>query len=60
VRPLPEPLHPWLQDGPLYFGAIVGRCANRIANARFTMPNGKQYSLTANDPPHALHGEWHW
>ena len=38
-----------------YFGAIVGRCANRIANATFTL-EGKQYKLNANNAPHHLHG----
>ncbi|MBO5851980.1 MAG: galactose mutarotase, partial [Clostridia bacterium] len=38
-----------------YAGAIVGRVANRIANARF-MLNGKEYNLSKNNGEHALHG----
>ena len=38
-----------------YFGAIVGRSANRIKDATFTL-EGKQYKLNANDAPHHLHG----
>ena len=38
-----------------YFGVIVGRVANRIANARFKL-DGKEYKLLANNGPHALHG----
>jgi aldose 1-epimerase len=41
--------------GHPYFGAIVGRVANRIMNAAFTL-EGTRYSLAANDPPHHLHG----
>ena len=40
---------------PPYFGAIVGRVANRIGNAAFTL-EGKRYTLAANDAPHHLHG----
>lgn len=39
----------------LYFGAVVGRVANRIADAQFTL-NGQQYNLAANATPHHLHG----
>ena len=38
-----------------YFGAVVGRCANRIADARFTL-DGTTYQLTANNGRHHLHG----
>lgn len=37
------------------FGAIVGRVANRISNASFTL-NGKTYQLEQNDETNCLHG----
>lgn len=43
------------QTNPNYMGAVVGRVANRIAGARFTL-DGETYVLPANEPPHHLHG----
>ncbi|KAK9116839.1 hypothetical protein Sjap_015786 [Stephania japonica] len=38
-----------------YFGAIVGRIANRVGGAKFTL-NGKTYKLVANEGNNTLHG----
>ena len=38
-----------------YFGAIVGRVANRIGGAKFAL-NGTTYTLPANEGPNHLHG----
>ena len=45
-----------MQDGRNpYFGVVVGRCANRIANGEFKL-DGQTYQLPKNDPPNELHG----
>lgn len=38
-----------------YLGALIGRCANRIGGARFSL-GGREYPLAANDGPNHLHG----
>ncbi|KAG5376821.1 hypothetical protein IGI04_041417 [Brassica rapa subsp. trilocularis] len=39
----------------VYFGATVGRVANRIGKAHFKL-NGKEYKTVANDGKNTLHG----
>jgi aldose 1-epimerase len=41
--------------GHPHFGAITGRVAGRISQAKFTL-EGKTYELLANDGPNCLHG----
>jgi aldose 1-epimerase len=49
-------------SGDTFFGATIGRYANRIANHSFTMSctgcsnNGQTYTLDANNGPNTLHG----
>jgi len=48
-------LEEYLAGPPTYFGAIVGRYANRIARGSFEL-DGRTFSLPANDRGHTLHG----
>jgi len=50
-----DSLSGYLQKGNPYLGCLVGRYANRIANAKFQL-NGKTYTLAANDHGNTLHG----
>ena len=45
----------YLQKNDPYFGSVVGRYANRIANGKFTL-DGKTYTLAGNDHGNSLHG----
>ncbi len=49
-----DSLAPYLQKPP-YFGALVGRYANRIGGAQFTL-NHNEYKLNPNDGKNTLHG----
>jgi aldose 1-epimerase len=49
-----DSLPPYLGSHP-FFGALVGRYANRIANARFTI-DGETFNLTANSGANHIHG----
>lgn len=45
----------YFNGNPYYFGALIGRYGNRIANAKFTL-EGKTYDIDKNDGPNSLHG----
>ena len=50
-----DSLSGYLQNGNPYFGCLVGRYGNRIANAKFTL-DGKEYVLAPNNNGNTLHG----
>ena len=45
----------YLEGPETFFGSVVGRVANRIANAAFNL-DGKTYELAANHGKHHIHG----
>lgn len=45
-------------EKPAFFGTVVGRVANRIADARFTL-DGKTYVLAANNSPGGMRCSLH-
>src|SRR5690606_4167181 len=49
-----DTLDEYVKDSP-FFGATIGRVANRIKNAKFEL-EGKKYTLANNDAPNFLHG----
>ncbi|MFD6415191.1 aldose epimerase family protein [Streptomyces sp. NPDC060194] len=53
VLSLPD-LDSYLKESP-YFGALVGRYANRIADGRFVL-DGTEHQVPPNDRGNALHG----
>lgn len=48
-------LAPYLEPGGAYFGAVVGRYANRISNAAFVL-DGRAHRLSQNEGKNHLHG----
>ncbi|CAG9865558.1 unnamed protein product [Phyllotreta striolata] len=48
-------IHGYLKPENRYFGATIGRVANRISNARMIV-EGVTYNLNANNGPNHLHG----
>ncbi len=49
-----DSLEEYTKDNP-FFGALIGRFGNRIANGKFTL-DGEEYTLAQNDGQNHLHG----
>ncbi len=49
-----DDFEPYLENPP-YFGAIIGRVANRISGAKFVI-DGKEYKINTKFENYALHG----
>lgn len=50
-----DSLKGYLNSSEAYYGATVGRYANRIARGKFNLDE-KEYTLATNNPPNHLHG----
>jgi len=50
-----ETIEGYLQSNEIYYGAIIGRFGNRIANGKFTL-NNRTYNLAKNIGNNHLHG----
>lgn len=50
-----ENIPDYFTDDHPYLGAVIGRYANRIANASFEL-GGNHFEVTANTPPNHIHG----
>lgn len=50
-----DSLSGYQQTGNPYFGSLIGRYGNRIANGKFTL-DGKSYTLAQNNNGNTLHG----
>jgi len=50
-----DTLAEYMAEGGTYFGALIGRYANRIGKAQFVL-DGKTYKLPVNNGPNSLHG----